>query len=136
MLTLWSRHTRSRQSHPAVDHRLRVSLFLPLYCFEVNRVLTSSGHPLSVGAFLATMIIDLWPVHRHTLRTAPTMHVGRFGLIHGMWMPHAASTSSASQTYVPVPPRCGVLRFPPKYAGSGGAPDCGVQVVPLARASG
>ncbi|GAA5984536.1 hypothetical protein JCM10908_003389 [Rhodotorula pacifica] len=81
------------------------------------------------GAYLSTLIIDLWPVHRHTVRALPPMQADARGGIHGVWLPSGTARSSAPYGYQPIPPHMEVERYPPAQGPEDTSP-CGVRLVP------
>ncbi|GAA5972585.1 hypothetical protein JCM8115_002921, partial [Rhodotorula mucilaginosa] len=81
-----------------------------------------------VGAYLCTLIIDLWPVHRHAIRALPRVRADSKGNIHGVWLPSATS-SNALYEYRPIPAHLEMERYPPAQ-GLEDATPCGVRLVP------
>ncbi|GAA5965599.1 hypothetical protein JCM8115_001594 [Rhodotorula mucilaginosa] len=80
------------------------------------------------GAYMSTLIIDLWPVHRHTLRALPRMQADSKGNIHGVWLP-SATDPNALYEYRPIPAHLELQRFPPAQGPDDAAP-CGVRLAP------
>lgn len=74
---------------------------------------------------MSTLIIDLWPVHRHTLRALPRMQADSQGNIHGVWLPSATGLNE----YRPIPGHLEMQRYPPAQ-GPDDATPCGVRLVP------
>ena len=82
----------------------------------------------SVGAYLCTLIIDLWPVHRHAIRALPRVRADSKGNIHGVWLPSATGSDSLYE-YRPIPAHLEMERYPPAQGPEDAAP-CGVRLVP------
>ncbi|BGP57815.1 hypothetical protein JCM8202v2_005462 [Rhodotorula sphaerocarpa] len=74
------------------------------------------------GTYLATLIIDLWPIHRHSIRVLPCMQADSTGQIHRIWLPDTVD----GPNWISVPPGCSVQRFPPVL---GPAAHCGVIIL-------
>jgi hypothetical protein len=82
----------------------------------------------SAGAYMCTLIIDLWPVHRHAIRALPRVRADSKGKIHGVWLP-SVTGSDALYEYRPIPAHLEMERYPPAQ-GPEDATPCGVRLVP------
>ncbi|GAA5875073.1 hypothetical protein JCM3774_003420 [Rhodotorula dairenensis] len=79
------------------------------------------------GAYFSTLMIDLWPVHRHAVRALPRVKADSNGSIYGIWLPSTQNTQAYE--YRPIPPHLELQRFPPAQAPDD-ATTCGVRLVP------